>query len=105
MTTTTQQTWADQVDSYLEGIEAVSAGPCPGCADCGLEDIDCADEIPEGSYDSDFSWSSCESCGSHLGGDRHPAHGLLDGRIVHLDVCIDCLLYLANGDLPESPGV
>ena len=51
-----------------------------------------------------FSWSQCDACGSSLGGDRYAAHGFLKGtrEIIHLDVCVDCLLYLANGDEPEE---
>ena len=41
--------------------------------------------------------------GSRLGGDRHAAHGLdQNGDLVHMDVCIDCLLFLANGDEPSD---
>jgi len=29
-----------------------------------------------------FSWSSCDGCGSHLGGDRHPAVAILYRRTV-----------------------
>lgn len=51
-----------------------------------------------------FSWSSCSVCASNLGGERHPivffAKGTTD--IVHEGVCcVDCLCYLANGDVPE----
>ena len=51
-----------------------------------------------------FSWSQCEGCGSRLGGDRHPAHATvgLNHEVVHLDVCVDCVMYLANGDEPEN---
>lgn len=49
-----------------------------------------------------FSPSSCELCGSRLGGDRYPAHGVNDdGEIIHYDICSDCLFYLANGELPD----
>lgn len=56
-----------------------------------------------------FSWSECDICGSSLGGDRYPAHWIYtapDGRrsIEHERVCVDCLMYAANGDVPESWG-
>ena len=28
--------------------------------------------------------------------------GFVDGETVHLDVCVDCFVYLANGEEPES---
>lgn len=89
------------VRSYLEGIGSVSPGACPGCEQCGLEqdatqvDISAADE-------PNFSWHQCDSCGSSLGGDRYPAHGITeDGEIIHLDICVDCVMYHANGEEPE----
>ena len=50
-----------------------------------------------------LSWRPCETCGSTLGGNRFAAHGLTDkGDIIHYDICVDCLMYLANGDLPSE---
>ena len=93
------------VERNLEGVFFFSVGGCPGCSECGLED-DAEDTHVEAS----FSWSRCESCGSTLGGDRHPAHGVVattedearDGAIEHFEVCVDCLLFHANGDEPED---
>lgn len=49
-----------------------------------------------------FSWHACESCGSRLGGDRHPAHGVdKEGNILHLSICVDCLSYLNYGQLND----
>ena len=111
--------FAKSVDHYLEGIDHANAGPCPGCAGCGLEDCDdMEDERYELASEPSFSWSQCDGCGSTFGGDRHYAHGFVlpgdrteadgprypndPGEIIHLDVCTDCLLYLANGDEPET---
>ena len=77
----------------LEGLEHVSTGTCPDCPDC--EDI--GEDEREG-----FRWSACDACGRALGGDRHPAHGLADGQVLHLSVCTDCLYYLEYGHLDES---
>lgn len=52
-----------------------------------------------------FSWSSCGICNSHLGGDREVWHALddLTGTLYHFDdACVDCVVYLANGDEPEE---
>ena len=93
------------VDSNMEGLTSESPGLCSGCPEC-LEVYNCtAEEIENGQAcdDGGFSWHSCDGCGSGLGGDRHPAHAL-DGNneLVHLEVCTDCVLFWANGDLPES---
>lgn len=128
--------FTEAVERGLKGLEFVSTGACHGCHECGLATERCpkcrgfgeVDYAPcdyckgDGEVDVSpndtrridianepyFSWSSCDSCGSHLGGDRHPAHGSLklfpdrEGVIVHLNVCTDCLCYLANGDEPEE---
>ena len=95
--------YTDSVDAELAGLQ-ISAGACPGCAECGLEDVtDMEDERYELAGEGHFSWRTCEACGSTFGGDRYPAHGLDDDlEIVHIDVCVDCLMYLANGDEPEA---
>jgi hypothetical protein len=73
---------------------------CPAPGDCSEDSGD------EGS----FSWSDCDGCGSSLGGNRYAAHGLVAPKryhkrtmLIHLDVCVDCLCFIANGDLPDSP--
>lgn len=85
----------------LEGLEFVSTGACPGCDECGLSESPtehergCADE-------GGFSWSSCEACGSTLGGSRYPAHGRdKNGDLLHFEVCEDCLMYLNYGQLDD----
>lgn len=95
--------FTDAVERELRGCEAFSVGSCPGCVVCGLS-VEPTEDERSLAEESHFSWSECDSCGSSLGGDRHPAHFLLDGEIQHLSVCADCLLYHANGDEPESWG-
>ena len=98
------------MDQQLEGIEHVSSGAIANCGECwdGFTDQD-DDEARELAEEPSFSRYSCDGCGSVLGGDRHPAHGVLtedrfspEDQIIHLDICTDCLLYLANGDEPED---
>ena len=107
--TLSQQAFADAVESGCERLTAVSPGVCPGCEQC-RQDYDYKSlSALKTAYDAGkiveepwFSWHACECCGSSLGGDRYEAHGLdADNEIVHFEVCVDCLLYLANGDLPE----
>lgn len=92
-----------RVAHNLKGLEFVSTGACPGCAECGLAardcpecdgtgrqesgadclkckgegKLECSEHDRELAGEASFSWSECECCGSSLGGDRHPAHGWL----------------------------
>lgn len=78
------------------------------CEDCqsafGLSSAELREGAEDGSVfdEGGFSWQSCECCKSSLGGNRYAAHGFVDGELCHLDVCEDCLCYLANGDLPAN---
>jgi len=106
--------WKARVDGYWEGLH-VFAGPAFECPDCGLEGVRSDDRNAQERYDSacdsHFSWSKCESCGG-LAGDRHAVHyqsdpmvfGGVDGQIIsgHANVCVDCLMYIANGDVPDD---
>jgi hypothetical protein len=87
----------------MAGLDYPSSGPCPGCEDCGLADhpdMDCPEyEIAGEPF---FSWSRCECCARPEGGNRSPAHAWLDGRIIHLDICDDCVYYLEYGKLDDS---
>lgn len=91
------------VAHYLDGLH-VATGAAPGCEACGLADVD---SMEDPRYDlagePSYSKSQCDSCGTMMHGDRHPAHGTdAEGRIYHLDICTDCLFYLANGQEPEE---
>ena len=59
----------------------------------------------EDAYDEGgFSWSSCDLCGCPLGGNREVWHGVdKDGNIFHGDyACTNCIMYLANGEVPDD---
>lgn len=51
-----------------------------------------------------FSWSPCDLCNTTLGGNRHDATGVSVAyeEVLELHVCTDCLIYMANGELPED---
>jgi len=76
----------------LDDLHQVS-GECP---DCGVD----YGESPEGG----FSWSPCDCCGSTLGGTRYHAVGLNRklGQVFCYDICVDCLYYLAYGQLDDQ---
>ena len=90
-----------------QGIEYLGIGTIAGCYTCqtiyGMDEdelqaaIDNYDVFDEGG----FSWQDCDVCGSRLGGDRYVMHGYYKDDLIHLDVCTDCIMYHANGDLPE----
>jgi hypothetical protein len=71
------------------------------------EELETALENGEVADEGSFSRQYCECCGSALGGNRYAAHGWLDGitdieHLIHLEICQDCLMYLANGEEPEE---
>lgn len=73
---------------------------CPHCPD---------DYNPDVGDEGSFSRAQCDTCGETLAGDRHAAHGLVSAKprgrrtiLAHFEVCTDCLLFLANGDIPEG---
>ncbi len=95
--------FARAVNHGLDGLTNVSAGAIATCDECLANKLHC-------------SMLTCDACGSPLGGNRYPAHGIvqirdpadeggpqtIEGTLLHLDVCEDCLVYLANGDEPAN---
>lgn len=81
--------WPTEAEAEAAAREAFADAWRSGKAEC---------EDPGG-----FSSGGCGVCGSPLGGDRFTWHALGDGgRLLHFDdACTDCVLYLANGDVPE----
>ena len=80
---------AKKFEKYMEGVEAISTGLSSGCDSCP--------DFADRNGWSCFSWTPCEVCASPLAGDRHPAHGLIDGELCHFEVCEDCFDYI-NGN-------
>lgn len=104
------QEYVDRVSTYLKGLEGVSVGAMPGCAECGWDDPD--QEFTDEPW---FSWHQCEICKSTLGGNRYPWHGVDPsnapylfgpwqggGKIIHGSCCGDCFCYLNDGTVPED---
>lgn len=104
--------YTDAVERTLAELKYPSIGACPGCEQCRdlfapdmtMEEFEEAwhsgDIFEEGS----FSWSGCGICGSRLGGDMHVWHWVDDdNEIIHEDdACIDCVMYMCNGDEPDE---
>jgi hypothetical protein len=57
-----------------------------------------------------ISSAGCDGCGSHYQQTLYPGHGFMQavkGKgphdvLLHLDLCADCVMYLANGEEPEN---
>jgi hypothetical protein len=104
-----QRSWMVEFERRTKGLEAISCGLCSQCSDCqstfdeseiGLERL-----IDKGLCDEGgFSRSGCDTCGNCLGQNLYAGHALiqLDGKqvLTHLEICQDCLMYIANGQLP-----
>lgn len=96
------QAFLDAIAHNLDGIVGTNAGVCPDlCETCEQTawPVDGDHLLDEGG----FSSRPCDSCGSGLAGDRFNAHGFLDGdteQLIHLDICVDCLMLHANGVTP-----
>ena len=80
---------------------------CEACDDSGEraptteefnEQVSSGEVFSEGG----FSWQGCDLCGSALGGTFEVWHAVdANGEIIHGEyACVDCMTYLANGDLP-----
>jgi hypothetical protein len=90
----------DGIDPTFEGEDTSEAPHCPQCQGEGMREP--TEREIESMSDLGFSWGFCDSCGSHLGGSRYAAHGVMeDGHLLHLSVCEDCLCYLNYGQLDD----
>jgi hypothetical protein len=104
--------YTDAVEAGLKGIDAPSVGVCPGCEQCrddlapdmSMEEFEEAWQSGDICDEASFSYSGCGICGTRLGGDRYVWHWLDDNNnIIHEDdCCVDCALFMANGDEPEQ---
>ena len=62
-------------------------------------------EAEAGTGEEEFSTMSCDLCGNHLAGSRHPATliPLKDASdYTPILICQDCLMYGANGEVPDD---
>jgi hypothetical protein len=94
-----QALFKQAIDTYCKGLESVSIG-CLG--------VECehADGDEDHQCETHFSWGQCDSCGSTYGGDRFTAYGCWtdsgEFHTIEMAVCVDCAMYHANGELPET---
>lgn len=108
--TAKQRDFVIAIDANTEGLDAVSTGVCPGCETCrdeygpDMSEEEFDEALSSGKIVAEpfFSWHGCDLCGSSLGGNFEPWYAVdKNGEITHGDrACVDCVVYLANGDLP-----
>ena len=96
----------------VEGITNLS-GNVMTCPDCYFDfSQDGVDEnivkcgcgyTMENINESEFSWHSCDCCGTQLGGTRYKASGYNPNlkEIFVYEICQDCLYYAAYGTLDD----
>lgn len=99
----------EQCDETCNELDSMSIGLCGGCEVCqlalGFNSQELEEGISNGTIPDEpsFSHSSCDTCGSSLGGNRYAAHYMdTDKQIGHLEICSDCVQYIANGELPAD---
>lgn len=68
--------WLKRIATATAETKFVTLGRLVGEDGCDCTDRD-TDEHREGCERTDFSWSSCDHCGSGLGGERHAITGWL----------------------------
>lgn len=101
-----------QFETHAGELQALSVGTYP---DSNCDKGACEFHSEEAGDEGSFSWSNCDTCWSRLGGNRYAAHALIPldkpkdpsrplmgAEVLHLEVCTDCLIFIANGDLPEE---
>lgn len=84
--------------------------PDPDCEQCDgtgqrpptMEEFEEQWSTQEAYCEPFFSWSGCDLCDSRLGGNFEVWHAVdANNEIFHGEhACTDCVMYLANGDLP-----
>ena len=85
----------ESVEHYCKGLTVAVGCLGPEC--------EYANGDENHSCETHFAWSQCDSCGSALGGDRLTAYGLSDDmEPIELSICVDCVMYHANGELPNE---
>ena len=91
------------------GIATGSWWDCPRCPDKLKDEPD--EEYSERTNEPSFGHLPCDTCGTHLGGYRSVAHGWPEdkpiqecsaGDVYHLSICVDCRMFIANGELPTE---
>ena len=98
--------FATAIGHNLRRMSHISTGRLHECVECNPDTSEAGQKKDQPLDDEgSFSRYGCDSCGSPMAGMRYAAHGVLKlesgAAIIHLDICMDCLSFHANGDEPE----
>jgi len=104
--------YAQFCDAFKSGTEDLEHGSfsagywtCPECDNAEWTNCDPCPECetdPDTANEPHFSWSPCDICGRHLGGDREHVIGWLEGAEGHDyadsyqwegNACTDCIYF------------
>jgi hypothetical protein len=104
--------YVEAFERHTKGMFALSIGLCSACSDCqsafDVGELTLRKMIDEGlSDEGGISRAGCDCCGSGLQQNLYAGHcwiTLDDGKevLTHLELCSDCMLFIANGDFPEN---
>ena len=100
MTISEYKEYQERFNAGMEGITSFSSGRSQSCDEC--YNCDCEPDECECPSEPSFAKDPCEICITCFGGDSYDAHGLIDGNIVHIQVCEDCLYYAEYGRLDDT---
>ncbi len=97
--------YQEKVHKETSGYNHFCTGGASSCIICNPEGLDGDTYNAHNENEGSFSSCPCELCNSHLGGDRHAAHGI-EGpahnfNVIHYDICVDCLYYIEYGQLDD----
>jgi len=96
-------------NDFLQAIEHNCKGyiVSTGCRGTVCQYADSPDDV-EHFCEASFGVYGCDSCGSNLAGDRLPGtmiplnYKAGEDTMIDIELCIDCVLFWANGDLPDN---
>lgn len=81
----TEKEYCEQFDNFLSREGVINLSPS------------------DGDKDEEFSTTPCDVCKSNLAGQLNNATGYHpeSSSVFEYSICVDCLMFCANGDLPE----
>lgn len=98
-------TYNEYIQHCVDVLEALDEG---ADAPVFISFIDWRDKQRE-EHDDDlgFARNDCECCGTSMAGQRYAATALPPNPVenkdyIALEICQNCLLYVANGDVPDD---
>lgn len=108
-----------EIDQWVSDVTAtcrefdnhqIATDVCSKCEECqsqfGLSEAELAKGIEDEEINDEggFTWCACDCCHLLIGGMKYSAHAFQNGELVHLEICEDCMCYLASGYEPKAVG-